>query len=176
MKRLCLLIPALFAAAILAAQQPASKSPVMDVVRQQLQTRAKNMVAAAEEMPDNKYDYKPTPEQMSFGELLVHVATANAGLCAALSGTAVPQLQLTPKDPKPKLVEGLRKTFEFCSTALPKVDDSSLGQEMSLRDRKMTKATGVLYLISDWADHYGGQATYLRLNGLLPPTAKKEGK
>jgi hypothetical protein len=38
----------------------------------------------------------------------------------------------------------------------------------------MTKATAVLYLVSDWADHYGGAATYLRLNGLLPPTAKQK--
>jgi hypothetical protein len=26
---------------------------------------------------------------------------------------------------------------------------------------------------ADWADHYSQQAIYLRLNGLLPPTAKK---
>jgi hypothetical protein len=29
-------------------------------------------------------------------------------------------------------------------------------------------------LIADWADHYGQQAIYLRLNGVLPPTAREK--
>jgi hypothetical protein len=57
---------------------------------------------------------------------------------------------------------------------LPKLQDSQLAQEITLfRNRKMTKAAAVLDLSADWADHYAQMATYLRLNGLLPPTAKK---
>jgi hypothetical protein len=40
--------------------------------------------------------------------------------------------------------------------------------------RKMTKGAAALELSADWADHYSQMAGYLRLNGLLPPSAKKK--
>jgi hypothetical protein len=53
------------------------------------------------------------------------------------------------------------------------VGDAKLGDELTLfGGRKGTKAAAVIALTSDWADHYSAAAMYLRLNGLLPPTAK----
>jgi hypothetical protein len=57
---------------------------------------------------------------------------------------------------------------------LAKADDSILGQPASFPGgRTATRAAALIYLVTGWADHYAGEAMYLRLNGLLPPSAKK---
>jgi hypothetical protein len=80
---------------------------------------------------------------------------------------------LKETDGKDKLVAGLKASFDFCTTALAKVDDSKLGDEVELfGGRKGPRAFALIALTNDWADHYSSAAMYLRLNGRLPPTAQ----
>ncbi len=53
------------------------KNPVAAAIRETLPGRSKNMVAAAEEMPADKYGFKATPDQMTFGHLTLHIVEAN---------------------------------------------------------------------------------------------------
>lgn len=148
-------------------------NPVSGAVKNQLPRFQKNMVAAAEAMPAEKYNFKPTPEMNSFAHLVMHIAQSNNGLCSKISDTAPPDAKLADTDPKDKLVAGLRASFEYCSSALDKVDDSKLGDQMMLfGNRPFTRAAVLIILSDDWYDHYGAQAVYLRLNGILPPTAQ----
>jgi uncharacterized damage-inducible protein DinB len=151
-----------------------AQNPVSDALRQDLPGTAKKTVAAAEEMPAGKYDYKPTPAQVPFGHWVSHAAGANYLFCSKLTGATAPEAGVKETDPKDKLVEALRKSFDYCTAQLPKLQDSQLSEEITLfGGHKMTKAAAVLAFSGDWADHYAQMATYLRLNGLLPPTAKK---
>ena len=151
----------------------AQSSPVTAAVRDTLQGRQKMLVEAAQEMPPDKYGFKPTPAQMSFGHLVGHVLQSNGLLCSKLSGSTAPQQQVSDADPKEKLVDALKASFDFCSTALNQLSDARLGDEVTLfGGRKGTKADAVIALTSGWADHYSAAAMYLRLNGLVPPTAK----
>lgn len=151
------------------------KNPVTSAVKEILPRQQKNLVAAAEEMPAEKYAYKPTENQMTFGHLVLHVIESNNHLCSKVGDTpevktAVP---LKETDGKDKLVPALKASFEFCATALGKVDDSKLADEIELfGGRKGSKAFGLIALTNGWADHYSAAAMYLRLSGLLPPTAQ----
>src|ERR1700681_1336352 len=148
-------------------------NPVSSFVKQQLTRYNKNMVAAAEAMPAEKYSFKPTPEMNSFAHLTIHIAEGNNTLCSKISGTPAPSEKLTDDDPKDKLVAGLKASFDFCTTALANVDDSKLGEPMVLFGRFPSSRAGALIALSNgFADHYGAQAIYLRLNGILPPTAQ----
>jgi hypothetical protein len=178
-----LAVAALCAAASASAQQPASgaaapdlspvANPVSAAVKAQLPRFSKNMVAAAEAMPAEKYNFKPTPEMNSFAHLVMHIAQSNNGLCSKVSGMAPPDAKMADTDPKDKLVAALKASFEYCSTALEKLDDSKLGEQMMLfGNRPFSRAAVLIILSDDWYDHYGAQATYLRLNGILPPTAQ----
>lgn len=149
------------------------ENPVSGAVKAQLPRFSKNMVAAAEAMPAEKYGFKPTPEMNSFAHLVMHIAQSNNGLCSKISGMAPPDAKMADTDPKDKLVAVLKASFEYCATALEKVDDSKLGEQMMLFGNHLFSRAGVLIILSDdWYDHYGAQATYLRLNGILPPTAQ----
>ncbi|HEY1272191.1 MAG TPA: DinB family protein [Terriglobales bacterium] len=152
----------------------ADKNPVTSAVREILPRQQKNLVAAIEEMPADKFSYKPTPQQMSFAHLVMHIANSNNNLCAAIAESEpVKQEQLKETDSKDKLVAALKASFEFCSSALAKVDDSKLGDKVEMHGHEGPRAAALIALTNDWADHYGAAAMYLRLNGLLPPTAKK---
>jgi DinB superfamily len=157
----------------------AAQNPVMDSVRQIMQRQQKNLVGAAEEMPADKYSFRPTSQQMTFGTLIMHVAESNTFLCSRIAGAEEPKQEkakLNPTDPKDKLVSALKSSFDFCSSNLTKVNDSALSAKVKLwGGREMPKAGAAIGLTDDWADHYSMAAMYLRLNGLLPPSAKKKG-
>jgi hypothetical protein len=171
--RFSLLALALSAAPqLLAAQAP---SPVADALRAVEQRYARNLIAAAEAMPAEKYNYRPTPAQMSFAMIQVHLANeGNDLLCGKVAGVTVPQR--TPMDTtmsKDQLVARLKETFQFCETAFAQLDDSKLNEPIQLfGPNPLSRAVAILITVGDWADHYSQEAIYLRLNGLLPPTAR----
>lgn len=148
-------------------------NPVSATVKSQLTRSSKNMIAGAEAMPADKYGFKPTPDMMSFGHLIVHIAETNNNLCSKLSGTPAPEGKLEEADGKDKLVAGLKASFDFCTTALANLDDGKLGEQITIfGDRKFPRAAGWIILSGSWADHYSTEAVYLRLNGILPPSAQ----
>jgi hypothetical protein len=160
--------------ALLAGAAAQTKNPVTSVVQEILPRQQKNIIAAAEEMPADKFDFKPTPAQISFGHLIVHIAESNNYLCAKIGDLPAPKpTELTETSGKDKLVSALKASFDFCTTALDKVDDSKLGDSLEMfGGRSAPRAFAIIALTNDWADHYGSEAMYLRLNGLLPPTAQ----
>jgi len=173
MKRI-IAVAVLFLPGLCAAQ--AAKNSVSDVLREMLNGREKNIVAAFEEMPADKFDYKPTADQMTFGHLAAHVADANYYFCSNVAAVPAPKTEeLKGTEGKDKLVAAVKASFAFCHEALPKAEDSKMTEDIKWFDGKpRARAWAFLGLASSWADHYGAVAMYLRLNGLLPPTAKKE--
>jgi len=165
----CLLLP--LVATVVLAQD---KNPVTSVVKEIMPRQQRNLVAAVEAMPADKFGYKPTEQQMTFGRLLLHIIESNNYLCSKIGD--LPEVKAAPlkeSDGKEKLAAALKASFEFCTAALNKVDDSKLGDEVELfGGRKGSRAFALIALSNDWADHYSSAAIYLRLNGLLPPTAQ----
>jgi uncharacterized damage-inducible protein DinB len=171
MKRLLSIFLVCAATTVLAQE----KNPVTSVVKEMLPRQQKNLVAAVEEMPADKFEYKPTEQQMTFGHLVLHVIESNNYLCSKIGDVpeAKPPVPLKESDGKDKLLAALKASFDFCTSALGKVDDSKLGDEVELfGGRKGPRAFALIALTNDWADHHSGAAMYLRLNRLLPPTAQ----
>jgi hypothetical protein len=150
------------------------KAPVADAFRDNYARFQKNLVASAEAMPADKYGYKPTPAQMTFAEVVLHVARDNDIACGPIGGMTAPaRAKLSPTDDKAKLVARLRESFAMCDQAFAHLDDSDLGGQVSAFGVKWTRVGLMDERSEDWADHYSQFAIYLRLNGLLPPTAQQ---
>jgi uncharacterized damage-inducible protein DinB len=154
---------------------PDAASPVADAVRSSVKRAANNFITAAEDMPAAKYGYKPTPAQMSFGDVIGHMAAGNDVYCSSLGGVAAPKrTDLGAGASKEKLVARLRETFQFCETALAKVDDSRLEETVPyFGDETVSRGSLMVSAAEEWAGHYSQIAVYLRLNGLVPPSAKR---
>ncbi|MGA8493061.1 MAG: DinB family protein [Terriglobales bacterium] len=150
-----------------------TKNPVTDTVREILSRQKNNLLGAVEEMPADKFGYSPTPAQMTFGHLVLHMTSSNIELCSKAASMPPPPMKPVAETDKDKLQAGLTRSFMFCEAALGKVDDSKLADPVVLfGGRQGSVASALIALTNDWADHYSEAAMYLRLNGLLPPTAK----
>ena len=174
-KLLCLAFLIALPLTVLAQEE---KNPVTETVKKIMERQSKNLIAAAEEMPADKYSYKPTEQQMTFAHLIGHISGANRFVCAKLSDTE-PKNEEAKKggenESKDQLIADMKASFDYCSAALAKMDDSKLGQPVTLfGGRKSNKAGALIELPMDWADHYSAAAMYLRLNGLLLFIAKKK--
>jgi len=149
------------------------KNPVTDAVREILPRQQKNLIAAVEAMPADKFGYSPTPAQITFGHLVLHMTTSNIELCSKAGNMPPPPLGPAPETDKNRLVVVLTKSFLYCDAVLNRVDDSKLGNTIELWGGKQgSVAFALIALTNDWADHYSAAAMYLRLNGILPPTAQ----
>jgi uncharacterized damage-inducible protein DinB len=177
MKRIVVISALLFLAPFARAQAvPAeTQSPVSAALREILPGRQKNTVAAVEAMPAEKFSYKPSADQMTFGHLVVHMAETNNLLCGKAAAVPAPKVEeAKDTDSKDKLIVALKASFDFCSDALANMDDSKLAETTEgFGGKQVTRAWLSLILAGTWADHYAEAAMYLRLNGVLPPTAKK---
>ena len=151
-----------------------TKDPVATSLRMLVARSKKNTLGAIEAMPADKFSYKPTPEQMSFGHLVAHVIESNYFLCAKAADVPEAKTEAVKEtDPKDKLLTAATASFGFCDEALAKMDDSKLGDSVELfGGRQFPRAMAALGLASGWADHYAAAAMYLRLNNILPPSAQ----
>src|SRR5271170_5223478 len=150
------------------------KDPVTTGLRLLLARSRNNTLGAITAMPADKFSYKPTPDQMSFGHLVVHIVGFNNGLCAKAADVAEPKVEEAKEsDSKDKLLAAATASYEFCADALGKMDDSKLGDNIELfPGRQGPRALADLILAGGWADHYAAAAQYLRLNNILPPSAQ----
>ena len=164
----CLEIPATFTFA------QATQAVPGDTYNHLMTMMEKEIVGAADAMPADKYSFKPTSDQNTFAHLTIHIAESNNLFCSKLSGMAAPDgPKLAETDSKDKLVAAVKSSFDFCSTALAKLDDSNFKESITLfGNNAFSRARVILITSSSWADHYSEQAMYLRLNGVLPPTAQ----
>ena len=172
----------------LAAQQPAPTAaqlanPITTAFRGRILTLHRNIAQAFDSIPASKFDYKPTPAQLTIGYIAQHVANDNYLFCNNFGAakatlpekdTATPD-SLKAKWPKDELVTKLKASFAFCAQALDQVEDSKLGDQVTMTfngtSRNSVRINMVLGHALDLADHYSQLANYMRLNGILPPSA-----
>jgi hypothetical protein len=150
------------------------KDPVAAGLRSLLSRSRNNTLGAISAMPADKFDYKPTPEQMTFAHLVVHMIGFNNSFCAKAADVPAPKVEESKEaDGKDKLLAAATASYDFCNEALSKMDDSKLGDDIELfGGHHAPRATADLILASGWSDHYSTAAMYLRLNGILPPSAQ----
>jgi hypothetical protein len=174
-----LLLSACLASAVVQAQTSPSapaapvKDPVTASLKILLPRSQKNTIGAIDAMPADKFNYKPTADQVSFAHLVAHIANSNNGLCAKAANVPDPKVdEAKETDGKDKLLAAAKASFDFCGEALGKMDDSKLGDNIDLFGRQLPRAVAALAVASSWADHYAAAAMYLRLNNILPPSAQ----
>lgn len=158
------------------SQMPEAAGPFAAAMLQVWNRAARNMPAAGDDMPAEKFNFKPTEGQISFAQVLAHETQSNESLCRAIAGGAGTPTEAAPDAaaPKDQIVARLRKSFDTCRDVVSKLKESELGDSVPFfGGRKATKATAAVYLVTDWADHYAQAAAYLRAAGILPPSARR---
>ena len=161
-----LLLPATLAAQTSAA--PASPSAVVIQFVRFADIFGSRLVAAFDSIPASRYEYRPTPSQQSVGYIAQHLENANYGLCERVGDAKHPR---TAKDsladtlkarwPKDTLVARLEASLRFCDTALERLSAVNSPE----------LASTLLAVETDLAEHYSQISVYMRLLGMVPPSA-----
>jgi hypothetical protein len=160
----------------LAASAQGKGDPASKEFRVFVTHHTKILIDAAESMPADKYSFKPTPAQWTFGAIVAHIAGDNQITCSAIAGTpAGKSTEPSATASKEVLVAALKSSLTFCEGAVAKVNDGMLGDPVTYYGQSATRVSPLIGLVEDWSDHYSQLAGYLRLNNILPPTAKKGG-
>src|SRR5438132_3101171 len=129
------------------AAPPPPASPVADALRGMEQRYSRILIAAAEAMPADKYNYRPTPAQMSFAQIQAHLANeGNDLLCSKVAGVPAPQRPAADTTAgQDQLVARLKETFQFCESAFAHLDDSKLSEPLQLfGPNPFSRATAIL--------------------------------
>ena len=174
MKRLICLVAICLVAPMVARAQGAAANPLTASVRAVFDDYAKNLVATAQIMPEEKYSFRPTPENMTFGKTIGHIADVNNAVCSRMfTPPATPFAKSSETDPKEKLVAELKASMDYCGEQFSKMTDANLADMVPFfGGKQITRIGAALAVITDFADHYAGLSIHLRMNGLLPPTAQ----
>src|SRR5438477_2737574 len=166
----------------LVAQQP-QVNPITAAFKARIAASHRNIAQAFDSIPESKFGYKPTLAQQTFGYIAQHVASDSYVFCSnfgAMKRTIDAKDTSTPDSikatwPKAELVSKLKASFAFCDQAIEQVTDATLPDAISFAyggtERHVTRVNVVLLHALDLADHYSQIANYMRLNGMLPPSA-----
>lgn len=129
---------------------------------------------AADQVSEDLYNLKPTPEVRSFGELLGHVANANYMICSAATGEKSPNATDFEKvTAKAELVKGLRASFAYCDQAFGAMTGAKAHETIELFGQKQPRLAVLAFNTSHDFEHYGNIVTYMRLKGLVPPSSQQ---
>ena len=155
----------------LAAQEHAMGGGFADI--KPLQTQFIGWVlAAAEQMPEADYAYKPVATVRSFGQILGHVANSNYQFCAAAKSETSPAKQdFETVTSKTEMVAALKAAIAYCETALA-MPHGKEHDPVSVFGMKGSRLWVMTFNIAHNAEHYGNIITYMRMKGMTPPSSQ----
>ena len=157
-----------------APQPPAN--PISQAIKGGWNTAKRNMLGSAKVMPEAKYEFKPVDTVRTFGQILAHVAGANYEFCSAARGEKTPFAEdyfeknaKTPAD----IAKALQDSVAYCDVAYNALDDAKAAEIIggAFGGGKEPRAAGLMGNTNHNNEHYGNLVTYLRINGLVPPSS-----
>ena len=136
----------------------------------------RNVLEAAELMPEADYSFKPTPETRPFGQLISHLALVQFNTCSLLQGGSNPKAAEKEETPRSKaaLVALLKESAAFCTPLVNAMTDESMMQLIKVGPNEGARGLLANGLSIHGNEMYGTIAVYLRLKGIVPPTTARE--
>jgi len=156
---------------------PKAAKGLSQSVLEQWNDVGRKLIAMAEDFPEDKYDFKPTPAQRSFAEQLLHAAGANYFFINIANGEKPP----AEEDPsrakyktKADVVEFVKKSFEDGAAAIKAKGDAGMAGMMidPFANQQVRVFEWAYGFMEHSGEHYGQLVVYYRLAGLVPPESR----
>jgi len=164
-----LILAASFAgSAALSAQ---TSNPMSTEAKQAYTGIKNNLMKMAEKMPEENYNFKPTPDIRTFGALVGHVADSQLRTCSAVKGE-VKNGTAGTKTAKADLVAALKESFAECDAAYDSLTDATAADMIKTARGQRTKLGALVGNTTHSNEEYGYMSVYLRLKGVVPPSSE----
>ena len=144
----------------------------------EVESVGKKLVALAEAMPADKYDWRPAAGVRSVGEVYVHVVVSDSTLPSFLG---MKKLEGVSRDSektvtdKAQIVALLQKAIANAAAAGSAVSDADLDKKVkTYGDQEMTERQVLARILFHMHEHLGQSIAYARMNGVTPPWSKTD--
>ena len=160
-------------------EAPKAVATESQIVLAQWNEIGRKLIAIAEDLPEDKYDYKPNPDSRTFVGQLLHVTASMYYFTDPAQG----QKPRYPDDPKrdnlktkADIVAFVKKSVEDGATVIKSKGDKGMSEIYTEPDSKQQMHISDLAysLIEHSGEHYGQLVVYYRINGLVPPESRKK--
>jgi len=168
----------LAAAPAVLAQNSAGPDPIKTALEKHWKTAGQFTLAVAQAMPADQYNFRPVPEEMTFGQLMAHIGAADFSACA-IAGSVKrpddpPKIAAWRKDnkldiDKDTVVEYLTAAFAFCDQQVAAISPQQANTVLGPAARNLTGFEWLWAYFTHTAHHRGQAEVYLRLKGIKPP-------
>jgi uncharacterized damage-inducible protein DinB len=170
-----------------ASTSPSTPPTIASAIDREISIVEKELIEAAQAMPDNKFDFSPEKLNLpggdykgvrTFGEQLKHVAASNYLLWSPITGEKPPDNVNDGKGPdnmkaKADIIKYLKDSFAFGHKAVATLNSSNLVEPItSSSGRQTTRLFMATFAPAHCFDHYGQIVEYLRMNGIVPPASQ----
>jgi uncharacterized damage-inducible protein DinB len=126
------------------------------------------VIAIVEVMPEDKYDFKPTPTVRTFRDNVIHLVAENYLFFGRVAGENLgnPAQNLKSRD---ELIKALRESYDYGAKVWAGLTEEKALEMIEVRGQKVQRWSAILGAIQDNMNHYGNLVVYVRLNGIVPP-------
>ena len=170
-----------------ASASPSTPPTIASSIDREITIVEKEVVEAAEAMPEEKFDFSPEKLNVSgadykgvrtFADQLKHIAASNYLLWSPITGEKPPDNVNDGKGPdnmkaKADIVKYLKDSFAFGHKAVATLNESNLVEPIKSGSGKpTTRLFLATFAPAHCFDHYGQLVEYLRMNGIVPPASR----
>jgi uncharacterized damage-inducible protein DinB len=140
-------------------------------------TNAKqDILRSADKLPEDKYGFKPTDGVRTYGQLLAHVADGQYEFCGAADGRRDRKNVEESAKTKTDIAAALKAAFAYCDEIYANMTDAKAMEMMpAFGGAKITRLSMLDFNVSHTMEHYGNLVTYMRIEGIVPPSSQPKG-
>ena len=152
----------------------AGTATVLGDLQKDWQDQKDTMMKIADAMPEDKFGYKSTPPQRSYGEQVMHISHRQRRPVEVVGGQVAPP-SFTAESAKTKadMLKAMAESYDYGTALLKEQTDASVRDTIDAGFLgASTRARVFWFLLGHSMDVYGQMVVYLRLNGIVPPASR----
>jgi uncharacterized damage-inducible protein DinB len=155
-------------AAVAAAQPSVPPTSFLTPAKATWESTRNLVIGIVEVMPEDKYDFRPTPSVRTFRDNVIHLVAENYLFFGRVAGENLgnPAQNLKSRD---ELLKALRESYDYGAKVWAALTEEKALEMIEVRGQKVQRWSAILGAIQDNMNHYGNLVVYIRLNGLVPP-------
>lgn len=150
-----------------------SERPVTSSLKTLHSLTATNIMKTAEMLDDEMYAFSPTEEVRTAGQILAHIANAQFGICSVAAGEENPSQENYEESATERqdILAALEAGFDYCEQVYDGLNDEQASEMRNLFGMSMTASAVLAFNSAHNYEHYGNLVTYMRINGIVPPSS-----
>jgi uncharacterized damage-inducible protein DinB len=129
------------------------------------------VLGLAESVPEDKYDFKPTPAVRTVREILIHLIGENYTFFSRVSGDNLgSNTRFDTLKSRAEILKALRESYDYGARVWEGLtEEKALEMVAGRGGQQVQRWAAILGVIQDNMNHYGNLVVYLRINGIVPP-------